>query len=121
MGLNPGKTSVHEERTYRLRLLGTGAADPTVEVGQGITADETATGVYLLTWKYAPGVFVGWHYGFGAVTPADLKGYTAVRDTYDTTNLQLEVRIYNASGTLADLAAAQYIDITVVFAESESP
>lgn len=122
MSHSPSRTSVNEERLYRFRLLGTGAADPTVEIGgRDVSADETATGVYLITWKYAPGLFIGWSYGFGAATPADLKGFTAVRDTFDTTNQQLEIRVYNASGTLADLAATQYIDVCVAFAESESP
>lgn len=119
--LSPTKTSVSEERIYRLRILGTGAADPTIEVGQGMTVDETATGVYQITWTSGPGTFIGWHYGFGAATPGDLKGFTAVRDTYDTTNFVLPFTVFNASATAADLAANQYMDITVLFSESSEP
>lgn len=119
--LSPTKTSVHEERVYRIRILGTGAADPTVEVGQGVTVAETATGVYEITWAKGPGTFIGWSCSFGAATPADLKGYTAVRDTYDTTNFVLAISVFDSSNAAADLAANQYADITVVFAETSSP
>lgn len=116
-----GRSTVHNERVYRLRLLGTGAANPTVEVGQRVTVAWVSTGLYRLTWGEGPGTFIGWHYGLGAATTGDLKGYTAVRDTYDTTNHQLDVAVYNSSFTLADLAANQYIDVAIVFAESSSP
>lgn len=118
---NPGRSTVHNERIYRLRLLGTGAANPTVEVGQRVTVAWVSTGLYRLTWSEGPGTFVGWHYGLGAATPGDVKGYTVVRDTYDTTNHQLDLAVYNSSFALADLAANQYLDAAIVFAESSSP
>lgn len=118
---SPSRTTVHSERVYRLRLLGTGAANPTVEVGQRVTVARVSTGLYRLTWGEGPGTFVGWHFGLGAATPADLKGYTVVRDTYDTTNHQLDLAVYNSSFALADLAATQYLDAAIVFAESSAP
>ena len=60
----------------------------------------------------------GWSYGFGAATPADLKGYTAVRDTFDTTNLYFEFVVYNSSFNAADIIANQYIDIDIKFTKS---
>lgn len=115
--MSPGRSSVHYERTFRVRLLGTGAANPTVEVGQGLTVAWVSTGLYRITWPEGPGVFVGFIPGLGAATTGDLKGYTVVRDTYDTTNHQIDVAVYNASNNLADLAANQYLDLTIIFAE----
>lgn len=113
-----GRTSVPEERVTRIRLLGVNDANPTRQLGQGVTATRTGEGAYLITWADNPGTFIGWHYGFGADTPADLKGYTAVRDTYDSTAgvYTLPFVVYNSSFNAADLIAAQYIDITVAFA-----
>lgn len=111
------RSTIPNERIYRLRLLGTGGADPTVEIGNNVTVDEVSTGLYRLTWTVSPGRFVTWSYAFGAATPGDLKGFTAVRDTYDTTNHQLDISVYNASDALADLAANQYIDVAIVFSE----
>lgn len=115
---NPPKSTVPNERDYKLRILGTGAANPTVEVGQNMTVAWVSTGLYRITWSPGPGKFIGWSGpGWGAATTGDLKGYTAVRDTYDTTNHQLDVAVYNSSFALADLAANQYMDATFTFSE----
>lgn len=116
-----GRSTVHNERIHRLRLLGTGAANPTVEIGQRVTVAWVSTGLYRITWTEGPGTFVGFHYGLGAATTGDLKGYTVVRDTYDATNHQLDLAVYNSSFALADLAANQYLDAAIVFAESSTP
>lgn len=114
----PSKSNIPSERIYRLRLLGTGAASPTIEAGSNVTVAWVSTGLYRLTWPAGPGKFVGWNApGFGAATTGDMKGYTGVRDTYDTTNHQLDVAVYNSSFALADLAANQYMDLAIVFSE----
>jgi hypothetical protein len=117
----PSKSNIANERVYRLRLLGTGAANPTIEAGSNVTVTWVSTGLYRLTWPTGPGRFIGWNApGLGAATPGDLKGYSVVRDTYDATNHQLDISVYNASVTLADLAANQYVDLAIVFSESSS-
>lgn len=114
----PSKSNIPNERIYRLRVLGTGAANPTVEAGSNVTVTWVSTGLYRLTWSAGPGKFVGMNApGLGAATPGDLKGYSVVRDTYDTTNHQLDISVYNSSFALADLAANQYVDLTIVFSE----
>ena len=118
MALNafPARTNIPEDVTIRVRLLGANGAAPTVEDGAaGITATRTGEGAYRLAFSENPGVFVGWHYGFGAATPADLKGYTAVRDTFDTTNLRFEFVVYDSTFTAADIIANQYLDAHMVF------
>lgn len=116
MDPSPSRSSVHEDVAYKIRILGTGAADPTVEIGQGVTVKHQATGVYRITWAEGPGVFVTWAPGPGAATPADLKGFSFVRDTYDATNHQLDVSVFDASNAAADLNANQYLDMVITFA-----
>lgn len=118
MQFSPSLTSVSDERTIRLRILGVDGANPTKELGQGCSVVRTGEGVCYIqfpTGPNHPGTFIGWSKDFGAATPADLKGYTAVRDTYDTTNRRLPFTVFNASDTAADLIADQYIDIAVTF------
>jgi hypothetical protein len=119
---NDSRTSVPQERTYRLRLLGANGAAPTIQEGTlcGITATRTGEGAYELTWSATqnPGKLIGWHATFGAATPADCAGYTAVRDTLNTTTRVLPFVVYNSSFAAADIIADQYLDITLVFSQS---
>lgn len=124
MDNGPIKCSVHEGRLYATRIVGTGAADPTVEVAQRITVTRVSAGLYRYQFPTsfdAPGVFVGAIVQIGAATPSDIKGYSFIRDTYDTTNKQVDVAVFNSSGTATDLAALQYMDVWFMFAEAKSP
>jgi hypothetical protein len=118
---NPSKSSVLEERVYRLRLLGTGAADPTVEVGVGMTVTQTGVGVIKVAFNEAPGHFVNFHYGLGAATPSDVKGHTVTRDTYTAPTSSadgfIEFSVWNASEAADELQATEYLDLTIAFAE----
>ena len=118
MGQNAyvSKSNQPDEVTHRIRLLGVNGADPTEQTGGGgVASDRTGEGVYTLTFDENPGTFVGWTYGFGAATPADLKGYTAVRDTWDATNRIFTFIVYDSTFTAADIIADQYIDVNVTF------
>lgn len=124
MDFNEEVSSIHEGRTHRVRLLGTGAAAPTVEVGQGITASLTATGVVKLTWAEYPGTFVGCPgYMLGAETPGDVKGHTVTRDTPATTAgvFSIELSIWNSSFAADNLQATEYLDLAIVFAATQVP
>lgn len=117
---SPSLSSVPGERLYRIRLLGTGAADPTVELGQGVTVARTATGVYRITFNDGPGTFVGISgYMFGAATPGDVKGQTLTRSTWtaptSTADGFLSVSVWSSTFAADDLQATEYLDITVVF------
>ena len=119
MEFNEPKSSIPEERHYRVRLEGVDDADPGKELGQGVAATRTGEGAYLLTWSKNPGTFVGWWApGFGAATPADLKGYTAVRDEYSASGSvwTLAFVVYDSTFTAADLIVNQWIDLDIVFA-----
>lgn len=99
-----------------IRILGVDDANPTEQIGNGVAITRTAEGVYRITWAANPGVFVGVKgYMFGAATMSDVKGYTATRDTYDSTSFILDVSTWNSSFAAADIIANQYLDITVAF------
>ncbi len=115
MDFYQSKSSIPDERKYRIRLLGANGTDPTEELGQGVAVTRSGEGAYTITWSDNPGTFMGWSCNFGAATPADLKGYTAVRDTYDTSAFTLAFVVYDSTFTAADLVANQYADITVEF------
>lgn len=115
MDFSPSRSSVHEDRVHKIRIQGTGAADPTVEVGQRVKVTHVTTGQYRITWSEAPGQFEVASLDLGAANPADLKGYSVVRDTYDSTNLQIDFVVFNSSFNAADLAAAQFLDLTITF------
>lgn len=118
MDFYPPKTSIPEERKYRIRVEGVNGDNPTKELGAGVTVTRTGEGAYRITWASNPGTFIGWSKGFGAATPADLAGYTAVRDEYDSTNKRLDFVVYSDTPAAADLIADQWIDVVVEFAET---
>lgn len=116
----PSQSSVPGERLYVLRLLGTGAADPTVEIGQGVTVTRTATGVYRVTFNEGPGTFVGIRgYTFGAATPADVKGQTLTRGTLvaatATADAYLELSVWSSTFAADNLQTTEYLDVTIAF------
>jgi len=116
--MNPGKTNIADERVYRTRILGTGAADPTKEAGPGVTVTWVATGRYKYTFANNPGTFVGVEAPvFGAATPSAVKGYSISHDTYDTTDdvFSIELSLWDASNAAVDLAALQYLSASFVF------
>jgi len=116
------KTNVAEERLYRCRILGTGAANPTKQVGSGITVTRTAEGVYKFAFVGKPGTFLGIAgHAFGAATPSDVKGHSISRDTYTEPASgaagYVEVSVWDASNAADDLDANEYLDICFAFAE----
>jgi hypothetical protein len=118
----PSKSCVHEERVIRIRLLGTGAADPTVEYGPSMTVVHQATGVYRITLNEGRGTFICiGGYVFGAATPGDVKGQTLTRDTWDATNRQLDLAVWSSTFAADDLQATEYLDVSLVFADTNKP
>ena len=107
---------------YFLRLLGTGAADMTIQEGSFIkSVTRTGAGTYLITFQQDPGLFLNWTFGFGSVTMTDIKGYTVVRGVFTaaTTTAQatLAFTTFNSSFAATDMAANQFLDLTLAFSE----
>ena len=122
--MNTPKSTIPDERRYRVRLLGTGASAPTKQLGNGVTVTRTAAGVYKLTFAKNPGTFVGFNANLGAATPSDVKGHTVTRDTpvdaTTTTSAYIEISLWNASDAADDLQATEYMDLELVYGNSAS-
>lgn len=121
--MNPqfkSRTNVPEERVYQVRLLGVNGANPTKEFGPGVTVTRQNEGIYRFSFDDNPGEFVGIRgYCFGDTTPADVKSKELSRGAYTapsgTTDGYVDCHIFE-SGTLDDIEATEYLDITFVFA-----
>lgn len=118
---HPPRSNIPNERIYRCRLLGVNGADPTKEVGPGVTATRTSEGIYKFAWATNPGRFIGvGGFVFGDTTPGDVKNKILARDTYQdptaTASGHIELHIFE-SGTLDDLEATEYLDVSFVFSE----
>ncbi len=112
------KSSVPEEREFKLRFVGTGNGTvPTIVVGHGVTAIWTATGRIKLTWAENPGTFVGMTgFGFHDATQANIKGWSVTSGAWPLTasTFTLEFDIWNGT-TAADLATTSYLNVTFSF------
>lgn len=120
---NPSKTNVPSERVYRVRLLGANGTDPTKEFGPGVTVTRTNEGIYKFSFDANPGTFIGvGGYIFGDTTPGDVKAKILTRDTYTapsgSTDGYVECHVFE-SGTLDDIEATEYLDVSFVFAAQD--
>lgn len=107
---------------YHIRLLGANGADATIEEGAGIkSVARTGEGAYTVTFQQDPGLFCNWCFGFGAVTHADVKGYSVVRGVpvaaSGSTPATITFVVYDSTFAAADIIAAQYLDITFSYSE----
>lgn len=112
-----------DPKYHHLRMIGTGASAPTIQVGHGMTLSRTAQGVIKVTWNENPGTFlciVG--HAFADTTPADVKGYTLTRDTFSAASSSadgyVELSFWDSSFAAVDLSTTSYLDITFAFARS---
>ena len=117
MSLNPFpvRSTEPESWTHEVRILGTGAANPTKVFGAGMTITRTGSGAYLITWGDAPGAFVDYGAGFQATTVADLRGFTVVVGVYSASAKTLAFTVYDSTFAAADLAANQWLSLRLVF------
>lgn len=109
-------------RLLPVRILGTGAANPTKEVGVGVTVTWVSTGKYRLTTNDYVGKLLGVLAQFGQAAPA--AGGTNVvswdHDSYTATSKALDIFVED-TGTdlvapaLADLATTDKLFLLLVF------
>lgn len=114
----PHRTNHADGYSLHFLCLGGNGADLTVQQGDGATVVRGGEGVYTLKLTTNPGTFKGAHFDLGAATPANLAGYTVVRDTptaWNGTTWELPFTVSNGSNAAADLIADEYIDITLTF------
>lgn len=112
----PLRTNMPDGEAHLVRFVG-GSAAVTKQYGIGITVTYISTGVVDLTWGTGankPGEFLGAIGTFAATTPADVKTYTLVPNTYNATTCTLRLSMYEG-GTLADLAALEWLTVIAFF------
>lgn len=118
------KSSIHEERAHRIRLLGTGAANPTIEVGQRIAVTRTGVGVYRIDWLDYPGTFVISDPALGSLVAANTAGVSVTRGVPVTSAagvLSITYSVWTSLLAARELAANEYIDLSVIFAATKVP
>lgn len=114
----PVRSGVQEMTEYTVRILGTGAATPTKQEGEGVTVSYTSAGKYKVAFAEDPFQFISAIGTFIATTTADLKGYTVVFEDYNSTAKTISFVVYNSSFSAADLAATQRLCVVLRFART---
>jgi hypothetical protein len=118
----PKRSPMTEAVDHHVSFVGAGAA-PVVKVadtGQGMTVTRNGVGLVTLAWADDPGMFVGLQSNFQATVPAGVKGYTCVPGVYNAATRSIQLSITNAAEALTDLAALQWLLVTVTFKRSGS-
>lgn len=114
------KSTEPEKYDVPIRLLGTGASAPTIQVGKGITISRTGVGDYKITFADNPGPYLNFTYGLEATTRSAMFGCTVVgKYTAATSTARAFLEIALASGgttpAARELAAAEFIHLDVNF------
>lgn len=116
----PLRSSVPESYDHFVKFVGGTGAVTAVEA-RGVTVTYISTGVVDLVFKENPGNYLGCKgYCFEATTQSALKGYTMVPGVFNTTTFTLRLNITNNLDTLADLAALQWLSVTLKFKRAAS-
>jgi hypothetical protein len=116
----PLRSSVPETYDHFVKFVG-GSSTVTAVEARGVTVTYVSTGVVDLVWKENPGAYLGpVGHNFEATTQSALKGYTVVPGVFNTTTFTLRLNITNASDALTDLAALQWLSITLKFKRAGS-
>lgn len=119
MDFYPDRSSAREKRTYEMRLLGTGAANPTMDFGgQGVVVTRTGVGAFLAAFNHNPGKFDRWDPALGAAVPANLKQCSLVRGVWNAATRTITFSLFDGAGAARELAANEYIDLAFIFQAS---
>lgn len=108
------KATQPEVIEHLIRAVG-GSSAITKVTGTGLTVTRTGAGAYLVTWAENPGTHLTNQYGLSATTPGDLAGHTVIFGAYNATARTLAFVLYNASFAAHDLAALEWVDLTIRF------
>ena len=113
---NPVRSPVTELVLCPVRFVG-GSTAVTKVSGEGATVTYIGTGLVDVTHDESQGTYVGLigAPSFDATTAADVKGHTCVAGVYSATTRTLRLNITNASEALHDLAALEWLTVTLLF------
>ncbi len=110
------RASEAELRRHVVNMTGVGAGAPTKNYGQGITITRVAQGRVRLTWAENPGIYVGViSKSLDAHTQGNVKQWSVVAGDWDNVNYALEVDLFDGAGAAVDLAAQEYLTLTIGF------
>ena len=114
------RTNHPELREYVLKFVG-GTTAVTKVYGNGMTIAYTATGRVTVTWSAngaRPGTFIGiTGFCFQGTTPGDVDLFQLVHEAYSVSARTLVLNMYE-SGSLADLAALEWLTVKIAFTEA---
>ncbi len=113
---NPVRSPVPELHLSPVRFVG-GTAAVTKVYGEGATVTYIGTGLVDVTFSESMGIYRGLAGmpSFEATTAADVKGHTCVPGVFNTTTRTLRLNITNASESLHDLAALEWLSLVFLF------
>lgn len=125
MGANPQHTTEPEAYDLPVRMLGTGAAAPTNEVGRGVAITRIALGQYRLTFQDPPGRYIGPKgYAFQGTVPANLKGCTITLGDFvaatSAAKASIDVFVWSSAFAARELAATERLHLPLQFAYGNS-
>ena len=118
-GVNPIRSATAEMELTFVKFVGGTNAVTKVEGDGGVTCTYISAGIVDPTFAAAPGAGAGEFLGvvgycFQATTTADVKAYALAVGVYNTTTRTLRLNMHE-SGTLTNLAALEWLNVTVAF------
>ena len=114
----PLRSTVTEGYDCVVKILGTGAANPTNVIAPGCVVTRTGAGLYLITFGESPGTFKGLKGAcFESTTLGDVAGWSASVGVYNATAKTLAFRT-NSGSTATDMAALTWLTLTLGFSLS---
>ena len=118
----PKRSLTSEVIDHHISFVGAGAAPvaKVADTGHGMTATRNGVGLVTLAWLDNPGIFMGLQPNFQATVPAGVKGYTCVPGVFSNAGgvYSIQLSITSAAEALVDLAALQWLNVTVTFKRS---
>ncbi len=121
MSINENRklTTTSEAVDHFVKFVGgTNAVTKVTDTGPGVTVTYVSAGIVDLTWADNPGLCLGVSgHCFSATTTADVKAYALAHGVFNTTTLTLRLNMHE-SGTLTNLAALEWLAVTVTFKRS---
>lgn len=118
------KCSGPRQVTIRGYAEGADGADLTIrQGGEGVVSiARTGEGLYTVTLRRTFVKLIEWHFGFGADTAADVKGYDCVIDvdgvSLTAPRATIPIAVTDSTFTLADLLVNQFLSFSFTFSES---
>jgi hypothetical protein len=99
-------------------VTGVNDANPTNTYAPGVTVTRTGEGVYRFAFAQVKGTFLGAWCQVAGTTVANVKGYTAHPTVWDATNKRVDITVFNASQTAADVIATEYLYVLFAFRQT---